>query len=272
MISIFFETLCHKTNSYCNSTRYKGSFDVLHQIYKVDGLSGWYHGLLGTVLGAAYNNFAYFFWYSFVRGTYVSYQKQSTLSTITELLLGAFCAALSQLFTVPVGVINTRQQVSGRHTSVFHTIEKVYLQDGVTGFWRGFKPSLILVVNPSITYATFQRLKTTLFSTTDRLSPIQLFVLGAMAKALATIITHPLIVAKVMQQNGGNETKFNSFVDVLRYLLYHDGFLGLYKGLGPQITKGVMVQGLLFMFRDQIEQYIITAIHVFQAYFKYALV
>lgn len=70
---------------------------------------------------------------------------------------------------------------------------------------------------------------------------------------MATVATQPMIVAKVMTQSKpkAGEKRFNSFIDALAYLFKNEGMRGLFKGIGPQISKGVLVQGLLFMFRDR---------------------
>ena len=80
-------------------------------------------------------------------------------------------------------------------------------------------------------------------------------VLGAMSKALATIVTQPLIVAKVGLQSkppAGRQGKpFKSFLEVMSYIVEHEGPLSLFKGIGPQITKGLLVQGLLMMTKER---------------------
>jgi solute carrier family 25 (peroxisomal adenine nucleotide transporter), member 17 len=65
------------------------------------------------------SEYAYFFFYSFVRGTYIRRltaklpkgSKVPALSTAAELILGAVAGALAQIFTIPVAVIATRQQI-----------------------------------------------------------------------------------------------------------------------------------------------------------------
>ena len=80
-------------------------------------------------------------------------------------------------------------------------------------------------------------------------------VLGAMSKALATIATQPLIVAKVGLQSrpprARNGKPFKSFVEVMSYIIDHEGPMALFKGIGPQITKGLLVQGLLMMTKER---------------------
>ena|SRR2546423_7441459 len=82
-------------------------------------------------------------------------------------------------------------------------------------------------------------------------------VLGAMSKALATIATQPLIVAKVGLQSlpppARQGKKFKTFLEVMEYVVEHEGPLGLFKGIAPQITKGILVQGLLMMTKERME-------------------
>lgn len=142
--------------------------------------------------------FAYFYWYTVVRTLYV--KRLTTkgklvgavqLSTAIELLLGALAGGLAQIFTIPVSVIATRQQLAGGNTDMAPSPSKSYSasvsnasksasksiskvadpndpdsflgvardimkQDGITGFWRGLKPSLVLTVNPAITYGVYE--------------------------------------------------------------------------------------------------------------------
>lgn len=76
-----------------------------------------------------------------------------------------------------------------------------------------------------------------------------------MSKSLATIATQPLIVAKVGLQSKPPPSRqgkpFKSFVEVMEFIIKNEGLLGLFKGIGPQITKGLLVQGLLMMTKER---------------------
>jgi hypothetical protein len=78
-----------------------------------------------------------------------------------------------------------------------------------------------------------------------------------MSKMLATIATQPLIVAKVgLQSRPPAERKgkpFKSFGEVMAYIVEHEGPLALFKGIGPQIVKGLLVQGILMMTKERME-------------------
>lgn len=160
--------------------------------------------------------YAYFFFYSFVRSAYIKRLSSKVpagsplpaLSTAAELLLGALAGALAQIFTIPVSVIATRQQV-GRPAkfrddipteamvdnktddSFVGVAREIIEEEGVTGLWLGIKPGLVLTVNPAITYGVFERVKSLILLAKQgntKLSPWLSFLIGAISKTLATVV------------------------------------------------------------------------------------
>jgi hypothetical protein len=165
--------------------------------------------------------YAYFFFYSLVR---TSYSKRLAarrpagspavpLSTVAELALGAIAGILAQIFTIPVSVIATRQQLGvpqnkkkgkgkdgegcGEENdgSFLAIAREIVREEGVTGLWLGLKPGLVLTVNPAITYGVFERIKGAVLAARERvgntspnLGPGLSFALGATSKSLATVV------------------------------------------------------------------------------------
>lgn len=167
--------------------------------------------------------YAYFFFYSFVRNSYINRltrklpkgAKLGPLSTAAELLLGALAGALAQMFTIPVSVIATRQQVGrpsqfkkpetlpglstatgpAEDDSFLGVAREIIDEEGVTGLWLGIKPGLVLTVNPAITYGVFERVKSLILLAQEKagtglkLSPWTSFIIGALSKTLATVVS-----------------------------------------------------------------------------------
>ncbi|KAK9464653.1 mitochondrial carrier domain-containing protein [Lipomyces arxii] len=243
---------------------YNNSYDAFVKIYKNGGIQALYRGLPGALIGVASTNFAYFYWYGFLRS---SYQKRfPQISTAMELILGAAAGALAQMLTIPVSVVTTRQQTDDSPIGFIQTGKDIVKEDDVSGLWRGLKASLVLVINPAITYGMYQRFRVAIFHNKPVITAYDSFLLGALSKSMATVVSQPLIVAKVMIQSKQKpgQQQYNSFVDALKYLAKYEGVRGLFKGIGPQISKGILVQGLLFMFRDQIELLIILLVRLIQ--------
>ena len=162
-----------------NAVHYASTLDALKKIVEDEGVIGLYSGINGSLIGVASTNFAYFYWYSVVRTLYLSSQKlPKPPSTAIELSLGAVAGAVAQVFTIPVSVVTTRQQTQpkGDKKGLLDTgREVVHSEDGWTGLWRGLKASLVLVVNPAITYGAYQKLKDLMFPGKTSLRPWESF-------------------------------------------------------------------------------------------------
>jgi hypothetical protein len=76
-----------------------------------------------------------------------------------------------------------------------------------------------------------------------------------MSKSLATIATQPLIVAKVGLQSRPPPSRqgkpFKSFIEVMQFIIDNEGAKSLFKGMGPQLLKGLLVQGILMMTKER---------------------
>jgi hypothetical protein len=172
-----------------DNDHYDSTLDAIRKIVADEGLPGLYSGINSSLLGVASTNFAYFYWYSIVRTLWTSYQRRvlslppniplpSSPSTAVELSLGAVAGAVAQVFTIPVAVITTRQQTQPRGSKkglIDTGREVVESDDGWSGLWRGLKASLVLVVNPAITYGAYERLREILFKGKKNLRPWEAF-------------------------------------------------------------------------------------------------
>lgn len=246
--------------------QYKNVIDCMKHIIQTKGLKGLYQGCATSIFGTFIMNFCYFFWYTLIRRKYINFKLQSIskplkISTLEELTIGVFAATMSQIFTTPIAVITTRQQTTenSQDSRITNVVQDLYKESNgdIKVFWKGLKVGLMLTLNPSITYTAYQRLKKIIFGSgeqlgTDSMSPLQNFILGVISKCISTIVTQPLIVAKASLQSVGSQ--YQTFQQVLLYLLKNEGLKGLWRGLLPQLTKGVLVQGLLFSFKGELSK------------------
>jgi len=319
-----------------------GLVRLVLSILKRDGIWGLYRGFTATMVNTFSMQYAYFFFYSFVRGAYIKRRtppggKAPALSTAAELLRGALAGALAQIFTIPVSVIATRQQVGSTKRTVKKKVvtpqasgsgsgsveeqeeqepvekwieeeedvdnsfwgvgREIVQEEGVSGLWLGIRPGLVLTVNPAITYGVFERIKSVLLMAQEKaaaaapsngkLTPGMNFLIGALSKTLATVVTYPYIMAKVRIQARGSDAQMakeeglpapphhayhhsaNSrhpgALDLLRTVYKREGFTGWYHGMNAQIIKAVISQALLFMSKDQFEHWSLAIVAMLYA-------
>lgn len=142
------------------------------------------------------------------------------LSTLESMLAGLIAGSATTLISNPIWVVQTTQAVysmsedkdtarptegaSETRPGILQTIQHILRKDGITAFWRGLGPALVLVINPIIQYTVFEQLKN--FLVTGRtaklrgagqknavavLSDLDYFLLGALSKLVATSSTYP---------------------------------------------------------------------------------
>ena len=163
------------------------------------GIKGLYSGLASALIGVSSQNFSYFFWHNLIRGKYLEERgaDNAEVGILMELFLGSLAGCVSQLFTIPVSVITTRQQTESMNLNISQVAGEIIKEDGFQGLWKGIGPSTILTINPAITYGVYERVKSILDKRNNSSSSLTTFFLGIFSKTLATIVTYPYIMAKV---------------------------------------------------------------------------
>ena len=81
------------------------------------------------------------------------------------------------------------------------------------------------------------------------------FFCGAVSKVVTTFATYPFTTIRTrVQQNqfidGSSEAKYRGALDVMWKMMKHEGFLGFYKGVVPNILRGIPQRGLYFYFYE----------------------
>ena len=83
------------------------------------------------------------------------------------------------------------------------------------------------------------------------LSTFDAFILGAVSKAAATVLTYPLVRAKVLQKAGTREEDTKSLIGTLQRVHREEGVSGLYKGLDAQLVKTVLAVAALITVKEK---------------------
>lgn len=147
--------------------------------------------------------------------------------------------------------------------STLDLAREIYDEQGLAGFWSGFSSTVILTINPAITFYVFAALKRALIPAKHRHhpTPTQTFLCGALASAFATGLTYPLILAKTRLQFKAptGRAMYRNLLDVFRKSFRRNGVAGLYQGVESKILLGFFSEGVKLLFKDRIELLIVLA-------------
>lgn len=144
------------------------------------------------------------------------------------------------------------------------TVKDLYKEAGVRGFWKGVLPSLIMVCNPAIQLMLYESMLSRLTRNrrvtsrgTKHVSATEYFLLGAVAKLGATVVTYPLLVVKSRLQArqeiaGDKSLQYTGTWDAILKMIRHEGISGFYKGMSTKIVQSVAAAAILFMIKEEL--------------------
>lgn len=227
------------------------------------------------------SKFLYFYAYTLLTQI-VAPPDGKGIGTATNLALG-YVSEFSHLpLTLPMEVIATRLQTGAKGSGgVLQIIRAVLKESGVAGFYKGFQAYFVLCLQPAIQYTVFERVKEIYLrragDAAKSLTALEAFLLGAIARSIATLLLFPYIRAKVLVQSKNKkkhaaagiegakkedeaDKKEDGIVDTLKRVYNEEGPLALYTGLTPELTKGALSSALMLMIKEKIQTYITLAL------------
>jgi hypothetical protein len=299
-----------KTSSTSDEGEYKGVLDAFEQIYKKEGgISAFYSGVLQDTGKSIADSFLFFLFYNYLRSRRLQKNgtKATTLPVLDELAVGVLAGACSKFFTTPIANIVTRKQtssmISARSStptaspSVSDIAQSIRSEKGLQGFWSGYSASLILTLNPSITFFLYEFFKRAFLPRAKRNDPGAriTFIMAAFSKSIASTITYPFSLAKARAQtspsppvhtnsaekvkeevehahnrteaekarkDAKNVAKRSTVFDTILKIYRTDGAAGLYEGVWGEILKGFFSHGITMIVKESIHKLIIQTYYI----------
>lgn len=187
---------------------YNGILDGLKDIVQNEGgIRALYRGL-GTDVGkSVIDSFLFFGFYNYLRRKQASSSSSGQRSTraLQELALGALAGACTRALTTPIANVVARKQTSSDdgNKSLSALLKEIYHESGLLGLWSGYSATLVLTMNPSITFFVDRRLAKRIIPALEEEDiPVAYiaFLIAAFSKASATAITYPFQAAKTRLQ------------------------------------------------------------------------
>jgi len=261
-----------------------GTPGSVFKLFREEGLPAMYSGLGSVLISLAASNFVYFYTNILLKLFVKKITKEQTISVGKNLLIASFAGVVNVYITSPLWVANTRiklQKSNKKPTKESETTQKeniankpytglidcmyrIYNEEGFTALWNGSGSSLMLVSNPTINFVVYDKVKALVDSRVkasgrNYLNSFEIFTIGAIAKAMATIFTYPIQVAQSRQranrQNNSGGAFSNTF-KILREIFAKDGFLGWFAGMNAKLTQTVVMAAFQFLCYEQIQNII----------------
>ncbi|KAG9966896.1 hypothetical protein KCU61_g265, partial [Aureobasidium melanogenum] len=299
-----------------DDAEYTSLADAARKIYTHEGgLQAFWNGCAADTAKSIIDSFLFFLAYTAFRQRQQKKLGTKSLPVFNELSVGIAAGALSKFVTTPIQQIVTRKQTAALIAARDKTstvppgmasklsVKDIFLQirseRGLGGFWAGYSASLILTLNPALTFLLQNLLKRTVLprSQRDKPGPKALFLIAALSKAIASTVTYPFSLAKSRAQVSrpmaedtqrtppsylekpdlSSDSKITArSKKVLRLVFWQqiqqlaivrslvniyntEGVKGLYSGLDAEVVKGFLGHGLSMVLKERIHVLIISA-------------
>ncbi|MCO5608299.1 hypothetical protein L7F22_062505 [Adiantum nelumboides] len=258
--------------------KYRSSFDVFNEARSSGQLLALYQGIGTKVVQSFVSQFIYFYSYSFIKNVYLQQSNKRKMGTGANLAVAAAAGACTVIITQPLDTASSRMQTSAFGRS--QTLWRVLKEGGWRQAYDGLEASLLLTCNPAIQYTVYEQLRQRILrsnssqtlrvnrSSSDTsplvLSALSAFLLGALSKTIATVVTYPAIRCKVLLQAAMSEEvehqtqaspvkqrALKTMFDAMHIIWHKEGAKGFFKGLQAQILKTILSASIMLTIKEK---------------------
>ena len=184
-----------------------GAVEIIRKIVEDESFAALYKGLPTKAVHVVLNNYLYFYIYEWLKA------QRSAAGVKASTLINTICGVIAGIgnltVTLPLDTLVVRVQADNANSQSVSQHAADLAAEGPSGMWRGMLISSILTLNPALTFAIFDGIKARICKVlkTKHLSAAQAFLIGSLAKVVATVLTYPLIRAKTVVQAQGKQVK-----------------------------------------------------------------
>nr|GEW03797.1 mitochondrial thiamine diphosphate carrier 2-like [Tanacetum cinerariifolium] len=135
---------------------------------------------------------------------------------------------------------------------MFQATKDIFREEGLSGFWRGNVPALLMVMPyTAIQFMVLHKVKTFASGSSKaedhiHLSPYLSFMSGALAGCAATVGSYPFDLVRTILASQGEPKIYPSMRSAIVDIINTRGFRGLYAGLSPTLVEIIPYAGLQF--------------------------
>lgn len=267
-----------------DSAKVKSALGTMADIVKRDGVPALYQGWRASVVALGCSNFVYFYTYNMFKAVYATVRRRAgdsaALGPGMNLAIAALAGCVNVLATTPLWVVGMRLSVQRKkghgstpdpYDGIVDTLVRISREEGVAALWNGVGPSLVLVSNPSIQFVVYERLRifvaAAAASRGTPIRPAEFFLMGAVAKAVATIVTYPLQIAQSRLRTSRVSSDksaaagtpaapaapvYTGTIDCLQKLYAAYGVEGLFRGMSTKLWQTVLTAAFQFAMYEKI--------------------
>lgn len=124
---------------------------------------------------------------------------------------------------------------------------KIYNEEGLSAFFNGVLPGLILVLNPIINFVVYETVLRyfRVHNKGKAPSAAQIFIASSIGKLLATFCTYPILTCRVKLQANkeSKDSKARQLIALLKQMSYRE----YYRGMSAKLLQTILYNAFLML-------------------------
>ena len=155
-------------------------------------------------------------------------------------------------------MLSTSATQDGAYLSMVSGLKSIWQGEGYRGMFHGLVPTLAGVSHGALYFMAYEKLKAERRRSRNNtsLTNLDTIVTSSLSKVFAGSLTYPhqLVRARMQMHNPVDATLRPSLgvVGVVKQIWRHEGFLGFYKGLGPNLLRVVPSTCVTFLVYENV--------------------
>ncbi|XP_060074941.1 calcium-binding mitochondrial carrier protein SCaMC-2-like [Ylistrum balloti] len=179
--------------------------------------------------------------YEQIKAYFRGADQKKELNVLERLCSGSLAGCISQTAIYPMEVLKTRLALrkTGQFNGIFDCAMKVYKNEGIRMFYRGYVPNIIgIIPYAGIDLAVYETLKKMYRQRTNGQDPgiLALLGCGTISSTCGQLSSYPLALIRTKLQAQGAKGQ-DTLSSMFKKIVKQDGFFGLYRGLAPNFMK-----------------------------------
>jgi hypothetical protein len=211
----------------------KGAIEVASDLFKEQGIGGFYRGLGPKVTKNVVQKFIFFYVYDTLIRRYKATMSLKEVGVVANLLIGVVGDWFASPFVVPINYITTQVQTSTTGDTAFTVIQRTLRERGFFAFFDGLDSYIAGSWQPALEFTFYDQLKSIYlrnWRAGGLLSALEAFSLGFVARAFSEMLTYPTELSALVQQSKDHPLRGKSTSQVLLTLFEEGGVSSLYQG------------------------------------------
>eukprot|EP01101_Sappina_pedata_P013397 TRINITY_DN9661_c0_g1_i1.p1 TRINITY_DN9661_c0_g1~~TRINITY_DN9661_c0_g1_i1.p1 ORF type:complete len:318 (+),score=36.78 TRINITY_DN9661_c0_g1_i1:185-1138(+) len=254
---------------------YRSGRDAFVQIWKREGLLGFYSGVVPNVAGSAISWGLYFLIYESFKSFFqkrmdLNQDGNRQLGMSQHFVSGMGAGIIVAALTNPIWVIKTRiltqvtvknGKTSGNYyNGALHAVKRIIAEEGVAGLYRGLGVSLLSVVHGAIHFTLYEKIKSEFLQRgVEHLHTGHWTIAGLISKTMATLMAYPLQVIKsniqmrralVADKESIYQKTFAK--ETVKKIWRTQGIRGFYQGIFVSIVRTAPTSTVMFILNEKI--------------------